>query len=373
MQGINVAGAAELKNTEQAARPWRLVVTALLGALAHTAVCWIALQLDFFRGSTPAFNQLFSLIWLGHGVMALVLLSGLGRRLQDQSMSLPVVLWSVLGLLVSAYFVDQVRLCVMVLFFAILQTGVFRLTFRSFVMVSTLCVAGYAAIIWRVAALYPEAIDVTAEAIQWSAFTLITVGAVLVADEISSIRRQLIERNHQLGKIVDKIQDMAIRDELTGMYNRRHATERLTKIREMGNRNAFGFMALYVDLDHFKRVNDNHGHHVGDEVLREFAKMVRDSLSGKDFAARLGGEEFLVVLVKTDREQGLAMAEKLREAVTQLHFPSAPGLKMSASLGAAEFKAGESLDQLLARADAALYRAKHGGRNRVCLASEEPA
>jgi diguanylate cyclase (GGDEF)-like protein len=141
----------------------------------------------------------------------------------------------------------------------------------------------------------------------------------------------------------------------------------------MANRNAFSFMALYIDLDHFKRVNDNHGHHVGDEVLREFSKMVRDSLSGRDFAARLGGEEFLVVLVKTDREQGLAMAETLREAVTQLHFPSAPGLKMSASLGAAEFKSGESLDQLLARADAALYRAKHGGRNRVCLASEESA
>jgi diguanylate cyclase len=373
MQGTVELKHTELEHTEQTARPWRLVVTALLGALAHTAVCWIALQLDFFRGSTAAFNQLFSLIWLGHGLMALVLLSGLGRHMKDQSMSLPVVLWSTLGLLVSAYFVDQVRLCVMVLFFAILQTGVFRLSFRSFVSVSSLCVVGYGVIIWRVAALYPEAIDVTAEMIQWSAFTLITVGVVLVANEISSIRRQLIERNSQLGKIVDRIQDMAIRDELTGMYNRRHATERLSKIREMGNRNAFSFMALYVDLDHFKRVNDNHGHHVGDEVLREFSLMVRDSLSGKDFAARLGGEEFLVVLVKTDREHGLEMAEKLRDAVTRLQFPSAPGLQMSASLGAAEFKAGETLDQLLARADAALYRAKHGGRNRVCLASEEAA
>ena len=101
--------------------------------------------------------------------------------------------------------------------------------------------------------------------------------------------------------------------------------------------------------------------------------MVRGALSGRDFAARLGGEEFLVVLVKTDRSQGLAMADKLREAVTALNFPSAPGLKMSASLGAAEFRRGESMDQLLARADAALYRAKHGGRNRVCMATEEPA
>ena len=361
----------EVKGFESTSRPWRLVVTALLGALAHTAVCWMALQLDFFRGSSAAFNQLFVLIWSGHAVMALVLLSGLNRRFADPSMSLPVVLWSTLGLLVSAYFVDQVRLCVMVLFFAILQTGVFRLAFRSFVAVSVLCVLGYAFIIWRVATLYPEAIDVTAEIIQWSAFSVITAGVVMVANEISSIRHQLTERNVQLAGIVDRIQDMAIRDELTGMYNRRHATERLGKIREMANRNAFRFMVMYIDLDHFKRVNDNHGHHVGDEVLRVFSTMVRESLSGRDFAARLGGEEFLVVLVKTDQEQGMAMAETLRRAVTSLVFPSASGLKMSASIGVAEFRQGESLDQLLARADAALYRAKHGGRNRVCLAAEE--
>lgn len=352
-------------------RTWRQVVTALFGALAHTALCWIALQLDFFRGSSAVFNQLFGIVWLGQGALVLVLLSGINRRFKDPSLSLPVVLWSTLGLLASAYFVDQVRLCVMVLFFAILQTGVFRLSFRSFVTVSTLCVLGYGAIIWRVSTLYPEAIDVTTEAIQWAAFTLITLGVVLVANEISSIRRQLIERNGQLAKIVDRIEDMAIRDELTGMYNRRHATERLNKMREMANRKAFGFMVLYIDLDHFKQVNDNYGHSVGDEVLREFAAMVRESLSGRDFVARLGGEEFLAVLVKTDQQQGLAMAEKLRAAVTKLKFPSAPELSVSASTGAAEYRLGESIEQLLARADGALYRAKHEGRNRVFWASEE--
>lgn len=352
-------------------RPWRLVLTALLGALAHTGVVWIALQLDFFRGTASDFNQLFGVIWIGHGVMALAMLSGLNQRLDDPSLSLPVVLWSTLGLLVSAYHVDQVRLCVMVLFFAILQTGVFRLRFAQFVAISLLAVSGYGLIIWRVANLYPEAIDPTAELIQWAAFSLITLGVVLVANEIATIRMQLLDRNDQLRNIVERIQDMAIRDELTGMYNRRHANERLGKIREMANRNAFGFMVLYMDLDHFKRVNDNHGHNVGDEVLRLFSTMVRDSLSGRDFAARLGGEEFLVVLVKTSRAEGLAMAERLRESVMALTFPSATGLKMTASMGAAEFMRGETLEQLLARADAALYRAKHGGRNQVCLAREE--
>src|SRR5690606_30995022 len=132
-------------------RSWRTVGTVLLGALAHTVLCWITLQLDFFRGSVDTFNRLFALIWLGHLLMVLVLASGLNRRFANFSMSLPVILWSTLGLLVSAYYVDQVRLCVMVLFFAILQTGAFRLKFRQFVAVSTLCVLGYALIIWRVA------------------------------------------------------------------------------------------------------------------------------------------------------------------------------------------------------------------------------
>jgi diguanylate cyclase (GGDEF)-like protein len=164
---------------------------------------------------------------------------------------------------------------------------------------------------------------------------------------------------------------MTIRDELTGMYNRRHATERLNKMREMANRKAFDFMVLYIDLDHFKQVNDNYGHSVGDEVLREFASMVQASLSGRDFVARLGGEEFLAVLVKTDLQQGMDIAEKIRMEVTKLKFPSAPELRVSASTGAAKFCLGESVEQLLARADGALYRAKHEGRNRVFLAEEQ--
>ncbi|MGB1220734.1 MAG: diguanylate cyclase [Alcanivoracaceae bacterium] len=354
-------------------RYYQLIVTALLGALAHTGVCWIALQLDFFRGSSEVFNQVFSAIWVGHLILVGTILVGLNRRFRDPSMSVPIILWSTLSLLLTAYYVDQVRLCVMVLFFAILQTGVFRLRFMSFVAISTLCVSVYAFIIWMVAERHPEAIDVTAEVIQWAAFTMITVGAVMVAGEISSIRVQLAQRNTQLETIVDRIQDMAIRDELTGLYNRRHAMERLFKIREMANRDAFTFHALYVDLDHFKQVNDTHGHNVGDDVLRGFSETVRSLLSGRDFAARLGGEEFLVVLVKSSASESLAFADKLRQAIADCRYASAPDLRVTASLGLAAFHKGESLDRLLARADEALYRAKNGGRNRVCAAEEVQA
>lgn len=346
----------------------RPIIGSLLGAMAHTAVSWLALQLHFFRGGEAEFYPIIALIWSGHLAFAASFVLGINRNFRDSDLTLPIMLWSTFGLLLTAYYVDQVRLCVMVMFFAILQPGVFRLRFPAFALISILCIGAYAVILWRVARLHPESIDVTAEIIQWAAFTLITGGVVAVAAEISGLRNQLARRNTQLAGIVERIQEMAIRDELTGLYNRRHAVERMIKIREMANRNALGFVVAYADLDFFKRVNDNHGHQVGDEVLKMFSAMVRDKLSSRDFAARLGGEEFLVVLVKASQEEGVAVAEKLRRGVSELRFPSAPDLRMTTSIGVAEFSRGESLDQLLSRADDALYQAKGDGRNRTCVA-----
>lgn len=346
------------------------VLGALLGAFAHTAVCWLALQLDFFRGGEALFYPIIGLVWCGYFVFALMFAFGINRRFQDIQLTLPIMLWSTFGLLLTAYYIDQVRLCVMVMFFAILQPGVFKLRFRSFTAISIGCVLLYGWIVWSVSARHPEAIDLTAELIQWAAFALITAGVVMVAAEISSIRHQLSHRNGQLAGLVERIQEMAIRDELTGLYNRRHAVERMIKIREMANRNALDFVVCYVDLDFFKAVNDSFGHHIGDEVLRDFSALLREHLTGRDFAARLGGEEFLLVLVKSDMEQALKLAEKVRTAAMALRF-SEPQLSITASMGVASFSVGESLDHLLARADDALYQAKKSGRNRICQAADE--
>ena len=349
-------------------RYYQLIVTALLGALAHTGVCWIALQLDFFRGSSEVFNQVFSAIWVGHLILVGTILVGLNRRFRDPSMSVPIILWSTLSLLLTAYYVDQVRLCVMVLFFAILQTGVFRLRFMSFVAISTLCVSVYAFIIWMVAERHPEAIDVTAEVIQWAAFTMITVGAVMVAGEISSIRVQLAQRNTQLETIVDRIQDMAIRDELTGLYSRRHAMELLAKACGQARRGAFLLAVGFVDLDHFKRINDRHGHLFGDQVLVRFAELTRRYLGDKDMAARLGGEEFLIMLPVMDMEQALTSVERLMSALRAQRFMAAPALEVTASVGLTVVGHGESPDEVLVRADRLLYQAKAAGRDRIITA-----
>jgi two-component system cell cycle response regulator len=139
---------------------------------------------------------------------------------------------------------------------------------------------------------------------------------------------------------------------------------------ESALRNDSSVALLMIDLDHFKRVNDTHGHLVGDAVLRDVAELLISGVRGSDFVGRFGGEEFLVVLPDTDDDGAAAFAERIRERIDGHAFggrDGGPSLQMTASIGVATFPAAliESVEDLFARADAALYRAKADGRNRV--------
>jgi diguanylate cyclase (GGDEF)-like protein len=162
--------------------------------------------------------------------------------------------------------------------------------------------------------------------------------------------------------------DLSTKDPLTGLANR-GAT-----LAEVQNR--FGLSLRYnrplsvviCDLDYFKRVNDTHGHGAGDLVLRVFGERLLHCLREADLAGRIGGEEFLILLPETDLSGARPFAERLRKSISAqpVPLPSGP-LEVSCSLGIAERTVSDlEAGQLLARADAALYRAKHGGRNRVC-------
>ncbi|MDW3686643.1 GGDEF domain-containing protein [Cupriavidus sp. CV2] len=158
---------------------------------------------------------------------------------------------------------------------------------------------------------------------------------------------------------------LAQRDDLTGVLNRRAVLHAGSS--ELKNRRGSGqpLSLLLMDIDHFKRINDQHGHLVGDRVLAHFAQTVGQALRYTDYLGRFGGEEFVVLLPHTGMEAALAMAERVRQAVEQQSVIAGQPT-CTASLGLASIEAGEAtLDELLARADLALYRAKADGRNRV--------
>ena len=167
-----------------------------------------------------------------------------------------------------------------------------------------------------------------------------------------------------------RLEQLAQTDPLTQLLNRRALTERITAEMERALRYDSTMALLMIDLDHFKRVNDTYGHLVGDDVLRDVGQLLGDTIRTSDIVARYGGEEFLVLLPETDDAGAESFAERIREAIDRHPFASESvpePLRLTASVGVAVYPAAriESVEDLFARADAALYRAKADGRNRV--------
>jgi two-component system, cell cycle response regulator len=166
-----------------------------------------------------------------------------------------------------------------------------------------------------------------------------------------------------------RLEELARTDPLTGLVNRRVLVERLQAEVERARRYEGAITLLMIDLDHFKRINDQHGHLVGDEVLRAVAVLLTSAVRSVDVVSRYGGEEFVVVLPETPPMGATSFAERIREKLEQHGFVGGGGgvLGVTASIGLASFPGPriETVEDLLARADEALYRAKADGRNRV--------
>ncbi len=173
--------------------------------------------------------------------------------------------------------------------------------------------------------------------------------------------------------LMKRVQALAEQDPLTGIHNRRSFFTIAAHIWKRRDRDDETVAAMVLDLDHFKTVNDTHGHAVGDDALRHVVRLATAVLRGDDLMARFGGEEFVILLSGTTAGNARAVAERIRQAVASSPLPLADGtlLRVTGSIGLATTVPGDwhqTIDQLIDRADRALYRAKAKGRNRVCVA-----
>jgi len=184
--------------------------------------------------------------------------------------------------------------------------------------------------------------------------------------EASERERDSAERaNQELSQALGWLESAAGTDRLTGAWNRRRFEEASVTLIALAMRNRDPLSLIMFDLDYFKRVNDTHGHGVGDMVLKGVAEKVRAHLRASDALVRWGGEEFLVMAPGTGILGAQALAEKIRESVAEVVF--SPAGQMTLSFGVTEFMPGESLEAWVHRADEALYQAKDQGRNRVVI------
>lgn len=160
--------------------------------------------------------------------------------------------------------------------------------------------------------------------------------------------------------------ELARHDQLTGLYNRRMLNQSLTDSVAIANRYNRPLSLIFFDIDDFKRVNDQHGHKSGDEVLIQVAELLHKNCRQSDSFGRWGGEEFLIILPESPLNNAEHSAEKLRQSIAQHYFQTKTVIKLTCSFGIAEYQPGESMDNFVNRADQALYRAKSAGKNCVC-------
>ena len=220
---------------------------------------------------------------------------------------------------------------------------------------------------------YPELNNVNVFLL-WLFFFLAVRRLALIGTQFSTLRTELSQRNRQLTLSLARIQELASHDDLTGAFNRRHFMELLLDERERSHRTRQPYSVALFDLDHFKTINDRFGHAAGDAVLRDFCTLVQAHMRVTDRFARWGGEEFVLLMpVTTPVESASLAVERIRSAVASHDWSGTSALtsdlRVTVSAGVATCVPGESVEALVARADAALYQAKDAGRNCFVMAS----
>ena len=177
---------------------------------------------------------------------------------------------------------------------------------------------------------------------------------------------------HELQRNLEIVRREAMTDSLTGLANRKAFDQEIKRVLTDAKTSGHAFTLMMIDIDHFKAFNDNFGHLVGDQVLRLVGRTLIEGIKGRDFAARYGGEEFAIILPESNIMAGMAVGNSLRKAIAQkdvINRTTGEKLgRVTMSVGVAEYTMGESPEEMVERADSALYTAKHNGRNQVAAA-----
>jgi diguanylate cyclase (GGDEF)-like protein len=187
----------------------------------------------------------------------------------------------------------------------------------------------------------------------------------VLAHRVTGMTKRLKTQQAELQAALARLQELATRDELTRTHNRRHLAEQMRVMQSTARRQGTPLALALIDIDHFKQVNDRHGHGVGDEVLKGFAAVAQDSLRAADLLGRWGGEEFIFLMPHTTRADGVGAMERLQQRLAAQAATAMPlGLSVTFSAGVVEIGPDESPDAAVERADQAMYRAKLAGRCR---------
>lgn len=298
----------------------------------------------------------------------IVFRTGLNLRMADPSLTFIQMSAGILITMYGMYYANESRGALLLVYIIILLFGIFRLNYRNFLYISLFTLLTYGAVIAMLNYFRPQKVNFQIEFLQWFVFAIVLATFSAIGGYISALRHNLSTNTAELEKSISRIRELSIRDELTGVYNRRHFMDLLEYEKNRASRGGAQFSIVMLDIDNFKGVNDQYGHLIGDEILRTVTVAIGQSLRSTDFCGRYGGDEFLLVLTQTDINAATICAERVRSSIEKSVFPDlGPEFKITSSLGLTEYHIREDIGKMIARADEALYLAKKAGRNRVEL------
>ena len=359
------------KNDEKQALRLRRFGMALM-----SYVLWVSLGVAGYLSGTLTLDRDL-LLFLLAGVAAsnllifVVLRSGLNERFSDPSLTLFQCLVAMCWILAFMYLSPLAREIMLMIYVVTMLFGMFQLSRRELLLLAIFSLAGYGALLFFDDALQASREVLTREALRYSVLTVMILWSAYFGNYVGSLKQKLRRQNQSLKRAIETATHQAERDELTRTYNRRFIMGSLDDEKVRADEENRIFSICIFDLDHFKRVNDEHGHQAGDQVLAEFTMRAGGILRSMDQVrrrghpmGRYGGEEFIVLLPGTGLPGAINCAERIRELTEQRTFVN--DIKVTVSVGVAQYRAGEEIKETIRRADEALYEAKALGRNQVC-------
>ena len=295
--------------------------------------------------------------------------SGWSRRFRDPVLTMPHAMAAIFNTVVAYALLGPLRADIFVLLAQAIALTMFRVKPRQSLLLGLWAIGlmGGAQLwlgLWATPVVDPVVL------VSHAVVGGVTLWALaLVAMWVAELREKIAAQAQRLQDTLAQVQALATTDMLTGLLNRRQVEQVMGDEMARAGRAATPLCVAMLDLDHFKRINDLYGHRMGDDVLRRFAALLKAELRALDHSGRWGGEEFLVLMPHVDVEQARVALERIRHKLSELPMSEHESLRVTMSAGLAVWAPGESMEQVIERADAALYEAKHQGRNQV-VASE---
>jgi diguanylate cyclase (GGDEF)-like protein len=306
---------------------------------------------------------------IGCGAFTLAVTGDRGERYSDPFLTVPQTAFASTLQLGMMAWAPQIGVPLLTALFIVVGFAGLRLRLPQAGMVSLWLGAGLLAVIGLRGAEFSIPLGSSPERLASGLWLCSVLGRVILLGQYGArLRHALHRRNEALNRTMAIAERLASSDDLTGALNRASILKAIEGERGRMARGGKGFSVALLDLDHFKRINDGFGHLVGDRVLVQLVRKIVPMLRASDAIGRYGGEEFVLLLADAADEAGAGTAlERIADTIRNHSWPDiAPGLAVTLSAGFAACRPDESLHQLLSRADAALYRAKNAGRDRVC-------